>query len=611
MKLKQIFTTLSVALTATSLVACNGGTSSTTATTPNHAAKVDTTKPAIMGYYTNWATYEAGYQPSNIPNEVDEIIYAFAQVGGCSTDEADLPTEAEVVNGTAQCKVKVNGSGVTVQPGIQDYKLWSTDGYSDFYEYKSPQGNISFSGLGNIGKTLKLGKPVLLSIGGWTLSSPIRAAIKPERQDAFIQSIIDFMLTAEADAKAHGVSNRFAGVDIDWEPNGNLWTLPASNSKNVQLGKADIDNYATFLAKLKVKLTENGYSTLKIAVTASPTAIKNVDAITPDYWKNIAANGIYVDMMTYDYNAQSFGDSCKYTGFNSPLWVDPKNPCEDNKDFNIQSSVETMLAAGVPASQIGIGVPSYGRAYALNSVGDVTTDNLYPMFNADNLDKLQNVAVGGFGSVWTYREILTGRAFGANSDSENTTWTKVSDGFDVGQSVATAYINYSTPAWISYTSAANAASVMSFAKDKGLSGVMVWELDQDIQAGDTYADGTPVDLNKDSIVAGLAGGMVVPSKGHTLTVTETSGKVAIQVLGITNGADSVNQLDYQQAGKSFAYTDTSFVSIDDIDSKSNLSVTWAPWGDAGSKETCSTKFNFDKDTTIFINGASHECEIVQ
>jgi GH18 family chitinase len=45
---------------------------------------------------------------------------------------------------------------------------------------------------------------------------------------------------------------------------------------------------------------------------------------------------------------------------------------------------------------------------------------------------------------------------------------------------------------------------MSFAKTNGLAGVMVWELDQDVQPGDTFANGVALPWNTTSIVAGLA-----------------------------------------------------------------------------------------------------------
>jgi GH18 family chitinase len=43
----------------------------------------------VTVYYPNWANYEADYQPEDIPvQDIDEIVYAFAQVGNCAAPYA-------------------------------------------------------------------------------------------------------------------------------------------------------------------------------------------------------------------------------------------------------------------------------------------------------------------------------------------------------------------------------------------------------------------------------------------------------------------------------------------------------------------------------------------
>lgn len=607
---KNKLSTLSVVLSATLLTACGSGanttsgtSSSVTSTQAQVAVSTSNSSPIIMGYYTNWSTYKSGanYQPTDIPKEVNEVLYAFMQVGGCNTTEEAIATEAEYANGTAKCMPQYNDKKVMLQPGTQDYKLWTTDGYSDFYSYEV--GDKDIGGLGNIAKTLKTGKSVLLSIGGWTLSAPIREAIKPEHQAQFIQSIIDFMHKAEQDAASHGVKNKFAGVDIDWEPNGNLWTLPSNNpSQFVSLSKNDLDNYAAFLVNLKAALVKNGSPTLKIAMTASPAAIKDVNKVSPNYWSNLSSNGVYLDIMSYDYNAQEFTPSCPFTEFNSPLWSDPANPCAETKDFSINNSVLTLNETGVPMSSIGIGIPAYGRSYTLNSISDVSASNMYAQYI--NGSYIQNPAVKDFHSTWTYREIITGRAFGADTASENTNWTKVAS-YAVGQTAATAYVDYKVPAWISYTSKSDAAKVMDYAKTKGLSGVMIWELDQDVQQGDSLASGEAIDLNEYSLVAGLAGSATYKTE-HKLEVVALN--TGLQVFGISNGTDSIGQLDYMGAGTSKVYGASTNPSVEAIDGANALVVSWGQWGALPELTTC-PKFNFTKDIKLTINGSTKECAV--
>jgi GH18 family chitinase len=561
--------------------------------------------PLIMGYYTNWATYSANYKPENISSQVNEIIYAFAQVGSCAQGEENLPTE---VNPT-KCLVQKNDQGVVLQTGEQDWKLHTTDAWSDFYKYDSNGTNIG--GLGNIAKTLALGKPVLLSIGGWTLSAPIATAIKPEHVDGFVTSITDFLTKAEADAAAKGVTNKFAGVDIDWEPNGNQWTRASASSTNVSLTTTDLENYKTFLTKLKTAL---GSRTLKIAMAASPLVIADVNAKVSGYWKSLSDLGITLDLMTYDYNAQSFAGTCTTTQFNSPLTADATNPCEEAKNMNITSSAEALNSAGVPYASMVIGIPAYGRAYALDYVSQVSSP--YIAFNAADINAVHNIAVPTYNDVWTNREILTGRAYGANSTTENTRWTSTGSYAQAGQSVAIGLVNGVTPAWISYSSFDDAKNLMTFAKEKGMSGVMLWALDQDIQPNvDTSADDTPVTLDwaKMSVLAGLIAGTgntptpPTPVTNYSLEITNVSPSTGVTVTLISNGSVQAGPFDYENPGIGHTYdATTTYTSVKNIENASNLTVTYNSY--KGTK-TCAQTFNFDSYKHVMINADTDVCEI--
>lgn len=592
-----------------SLAGCSGGSTSSNSTNTSLQANQKSTSgvasanPAIMGYYTNWATYQANYQPADIPDQVNEILYAFAQVGSCAQGTSNLATEVD----PTKCLVQTNNEGVIIQSGVQDWKLHSTDPWSDFYKYYS--GNTNIGGLGNIAKTLALGKPVLLSIGGWTLSAPIGTAIKPEHVDGFVTSIINFLDQAEADAASNGVTNKFAGVDVDWEPNGNQWTRPSASATNVSLSVTDLENYRTFLTKLKSAL---GSRTLKIAMASAPQVIIDVNTKLPNYWKSLADLGITLDLMSYDYNAQSFAGTCTTTQFNSPLSSDSANPCEEAKDNNISTSAKTLNSVGVPYSSMVIGVPAYGRAYA---VSNITQSNVpYLPFISANLSAVYNVAVPSYNDVWTNREIFSGRAYGATSTSENTVWTSTGVYAPAGQSIAMAYVNQTTPAWISYTSFDDAEKVMTFAKEAGISGVMVWALDQDVQPNvDTSADtSTTLDWAKVSVLAGLITGTgatpVTPKapSNHTLEISNTGSSTGMTVTLISNGSVNAGPFDYVSPGGSNAYSSTTYSSVKSIQDASNLVVTYSTWK---GTQICAQTFNFDSYRHIMINADKDVCEI--
>lgn len=608
---KNILTAVLAGMFTIGLTACNSGAGTNGGINQDvQPQSIQQTKavsasntPLIMGYYTNWATYASNYKPENIPSQVNEVIYAFAQVGSCNQGEDNLPTE---VNPT-KCLEQKNSQGAVLQTGVQDWKLHTTDAWSDFYKYDSNGTNIG--GLGNIAKTLALGKPVLLSIGGWTLSAPIATAIKPEHVDVFVKSITDFLATAEVDAAAKGVNQKFAGVDIDWEPNGNQWTRASASPTNVSLTTTDLANYKTFLTKLKTAL---GSRTLKIAMAASPLVIADVNVKVPGYWKSLSDIGVSLDLMTYDYNAQSFAGSCTTTQFNSPLSTDTVNPCNEAKQMNITASAEALNKSGVPYSGMVIGVPAYGRAYALAYNSQVSDP--YMAFNSEKINAVHNVAVPGYNDVWTNREILTGRAYGASSTTENTKWTSTGSYAPAGQSVAIGLVNGVTPSWISFTSFDDAKNVMAFAKEKGIAGVMLWALDQDIQPNvDTSADKTPVTLDwtKMSVLAGLVAGTgntptpPAPDANYSLEISNTGLSTGMTVTLIANGSVQAGPFDYENPKSTNTYdANTTYTSVKSIEGASNLTVTYNSW--KGTK-TCAGTFNFDSYKHIMIDADNDKC----
>ena len=474
--------------------------------------------PLILGYFTNWSIYWAKYTPTNIPASVDEILYAFEMVGDC--DPQKPPTEKNYAQASS-CVQRKNNKGVVIFSGTQDYKLHTTDPWSDFCSYKNAQGD-ELGGKCTMGLALATNKPVLLSIGGWTLSAAIRGGIQPANATGFINSIIAFMKQSESDASSHGKSTKpFAGVDIDWEPNSNEWTLPSPPTPPppspdpgfVQVTVTDLTNYKNFLTQLKTALGQNGYSTLTIAMTANPNAIADVESKSPGYWKSLATAGVQLNLMTYDYNGQGFAaEGCKTTQFNSPLYSDAANPCSI-KNFDVNDSVLALEATGVPAASIGMGIPAYGRAWSTANY-DIPATNPYVPF-VDKASTVRNFAVPDFGDIWTYREILSGRAYGVDSTdpsvnvNEQTKWVTVADyvtpsGNQPVQSVSKAYVQWKFPAFLSFSGFADAQNVMTYAKTNGLAAVMLWELDQDVQPGDLDYNGQPINLSTNSIVSGLA-----------------------------------------------------------------------------------------------------------
>ena len=402
----------------------------------------------VTVYYPNWATYGANYQPSDIPvQDVDEIVYAFAQVGNCAAPYAtDLnPTLCNASNpDTGYFK------------GGQDYKLYSTDPYADFKkipdDYYHP-GDWD-GGKGILGEVLSLGKPVVLSVGGWSLSVPLFKAMDAEHRDTFVQSIVRFFDQVKTDT-----GKTFSGIDIDWEPNENSWSFV-----NTPTGKQQLQDYLDLIKEIKSALP-SGENTVGIAAPASPTVIENVNNVYPNFWKLMSEEVSIINVMSYDYHGTF--DAGQTTNFNSALYYDPAQP-EDTTGrtlFNTQATIETYLKLGVPASKMNLGIPAYGRTYANVEAGSTNDKGLYQAFNGGA------VTPSGDGTL-KYTEIEK-NAGGFN-------WV-INQNYDAGQ--ATAY-DASKKVFITFDNPASVTNKAAFAKSKGLHGLMLWDISGDYRLGD-------------------------------------------------------------------------------------------------------------------------------
>lgn len=180
----------------------------------------------------------------------------------------------------------------------------------------------------------------LISVGGWTWSANFSdAASTAAKRTAFANSCVAFM-------KQWG----FDGIDIDWE-------YPVSGG--LQNGvPADKANYTLLLQELRNKLDAQGVADvgkhydLTIAAPAGPSTLTNLEI------GKISGTLDWINLMTYDYH----GGWDSYTGHNAPLY----RPAGDigAAGFDIDSTVNSYLAAGAPANKLVLGLAMYGHSWA-------------------------------------------------------------------------------------------------------------------------------------------------------------------------------------------------------------------------------------------------------
>jgi chitinase len=206
---------------------------------------------------------------------------------------------------------------------------------------------------------------VLVSVGGWTWSSPFSdVALTATSRKIFIDSVVQFLR-----------DNNLDGLDIDWE-------YPNSVGNGNIYRPEDKQNYTKLLKELRQRFNQEEKKSrhhwiISIAVGASADFISNTEMGKVQRYVDS------VNLMSYDYYESS---SDPATGHHAPLYTNPADP----KRISANASVSLFEHAGVPASKLVLGVPFYGRAWA-----DVSKTNhglFQPGKKADVLADYNNIA---------------------------------------------------------------------------------------------------------------------------------------------------------------------------------------------------------------------------
>ncbi|MEU5313729.1 glycoside hydrolase family 18 protein [Streptomyces sp. NPDC021562] len=268
----------------------------------------------IVGYFTEWGTYQRNYLVKNVETsgsaaKLTHINYAFGNVTGgkCAMGDAYAATDRAYTAAE------------------------SVDGVADTWDQPLR---------GNFNQLLKLKKKhpnlrILWSFGGWTWSSGFGEAAK--NPAAFAQSCYDLV----KNSKWAGV---FDGIDIDWEyPNACGNTCDTSGR----------DAFRKVMAALRSKFGSG--SLVTAAITADATGGGKIDAA--DY----AGAAQYVDWynpMTYDY----FGAWAPTgpTAPHSPLTSYSGIP---TANYYTSATITKLRGLGIPAAKLLLGIGFYGRGW--------------------------------------------------------------------------------------------------------------------------------------------------------------------------------------------------------------------------------------------------------
>ncbi|PLB41035.1 glycoside hydrolase family 18 protein [Aspergillus candidus] len=367
-----------------------------------------------MAYFVNWGIFKRNYHAESLPAEqLTHVLYAFADIH-------------------------------------PDGDVFLTDVYADLerrYPGDPSSGEVGSTGDNVYGSTKQLfllkkrnrNLKVMLSIGGWDFSQHfVGPASSESGRKRFAETAVKLMGDMGMD-----------GLDVDWE-----YPLNDQEGENMlQLLRAtrqELDKYAQANAK-------GEHFLLSVATAAGPTRYKVLDL------KAISEVADFINLMAYDYALKEDTTAAHTANINPSL----ANPL--STPFNTEQAIAAYIDAGVPPSQISLGIPLYGRSFA-------NTDG--PGKPLSGVDDTSGRGNGSWDpDVWDVKALPRPGA-------------KVIIERDIG---ATYSYDSQRRVMISYDTQDTVREKAEYIKRKGLGGAMWWEASGDREVGNGSLIATLVD----------------------------------------------------------------------------------------------------------------------
>jgi chitinase len=357
------------------------------------------TSSKIVGYFTDWGVYGRDFQVKDLDTsgsaeKLTHLMYAFGKV----TD--------------GRCAAADTWADYTKPMPTAD----SVDGVGD-----APDAPLR----GNFGQLRKLkqrhpGLKLIWSFGGWNGSAGFTAAARdPEAFAASCHALL-------TDKRWTGL---FDGIDVDWE---------YPNACGRQCDTSGPDALPGLLSALRAAFGEQAL--ISAAVPADIGKLKATD------YRAASGTANWLSAMTYDY----FGtDGANRTAPHSPLIAYPGIP---RPSATATATVDKLLALGVPATKVLLGIGFYGRGWT-----GVTA-----------------AAPGG-----TATGVASGR-FEKGLEDYDVLATRCPPTGTIG---GTAYAHCGTE-WWSYDTPTTIKTKMAYARERSLGGAFAWELSGDTPQAD-------------------------------------------------------------------------------------------------------------------------------
>lgn len=275
-------------------------------------------------------------------NEVLSVVESLKNPVRSTEVEIEVEVESDrTVIHSEKTQPFANTSFCTTRPIVGEYVLGNPENVDvqllDFVVYAfaliNPDGSFSVYSkkyLQDLTK-LRIENPnlrVIMAIGGWAADGFSDAALTPT-------SRYNFAREARRWVQQYGLD----GIDIDWE-------YPGSSASGIKSRPQDGANFTLLLTALRDVLGANAW--ISVAGTGQPSYIKNVEIA------KIAPIINYFNLMAYDFNAGETG--AKAATHQSNLYTS-----ELSLNTSVDAQIQALIKAGMPSSQILMGIPFYGR----------------------------------------------------------------------------------------------------------------------------------------------------------------------------------------------------------------------------------------------------------
>ncbi|EGO25950.1 glycoside hydrolase family 18 protein [Serpula lacrymans var. lacrymans S7.9] len=305
------------------------------------------------------------------------------------------------------------------------------------------------------------------AIGGWGGAQYFSTAVaSAENRTTFVKTIVDFAEEYHLD-----------GINFDWE---------YPNVQGIGCNTLSPNDTANFLSFLQELRQDPVGANLVLSAATAITPFAGPDGSPSTNVSGFADVLDYIQVMNYDI----WGPWSTAVGPNSPL-NDTCAPAADRVGSAV-SAVAAWTAAGIPKSQIVLGVASYGHSFSVPPTdafvnGSKTELVAFPAFNASNQplgdpwDDTGSVDACGVyegpGGDWDFWGLIWGGFL--------TTEGKPAEGiyYRYDECSQTPYVyNETSEVMVSYDNVQSFAVKGTYIKETGLRGFAIWE------AGGDYND---------------------------------------------------------------------------------------------------------------------------